>query len=85
MEEQETNEYKEEVVEAPVEEVSQSVEEPVEEPVEEKKKFVPRPGTKKEKAWKLFAEDKKISDIMLELGITKNTANTWRAVYKRNL
>lgn len=49
----------------------------------EKKEFVPKPGTKKEKAYELFKTDKTIQDISIETGATISTVRTWKNVWNK--
>ena len=82
-EENKMEKVKKSVVEKPV------VEKPVvEKPVVEKpvveKTFIPRAGSKKEKAWELFKKNIPLKDIVEQTKIKETTARTWYAVYKKH-
>jgi len=56
----------------------------VEENKQQKKIFVPRSGSKKEKAWKLFETSNDLKSIAEQIGVKNTTIKTWYGVFKRN-
>lgn len=46
-------------------------------------KVFPRAGTKKAKAWELFAQDLEVADIASQIEAQVSTVRTWKNAYKK--